>query len=142
MDNWGSEFLDLECYYETQKPPGRLEPWREHPEAHRCFLVPVRLLELVWQDSYVSQLRSSEFEMQEVSEIAESMRVEGIRNPLELVVTPEGRVTVQDGHHRILAAPHVPGMDWLPVKLTDSERISVSVRPFRELFEELLRNLH
>jgi hypothetical protein len=120
--------------YEIQWPEVWPEPWREtHPNA---VLVERRKLELIAKPARLYEIRrDSEWLMM----IEKSMQEEGVLQPLWVVTDDRGKITLWDGHHRLLCAAKI-GMDLLPVEFKVGNRIRGWGRELHVVAAELFRS--
>lgn len=96
----GGEFVD-DGAYGGEPPPGAVIV--QLPIAVVLALADRQLLSVVPSDqAYLAELTAS-------------IRAEGIRVPLEVMLDPAGRARLKEGHHRTYVAREI-GLQHLPVK--------------------------
>lgn len=67
-----------------------------------------------------------------LDELRGQILADGIREPLELAIDPDGRICVQNGHHRIIIAVD-ERIERLPVRWRRSEGVRMHSAPAREV---------
>lgn len=103
------------------------EPWRvAHPAA---FGVPIELL-MSLADPEALQRKSRDVER--VAEIRRSFLSNGPTTPIALKLDRKGHICIEDGHHRLNAAPGV--VEWLPATVDIVDRITGWSQPAAEFF--------
>lgn len=78
-----------------------------------------------------------------IADLARSIDVEGLREPLEFRLDPTGKLRLQEGYHRTAAiSKFVPDMTHVPISLKRSRgNIRSFGRRVNEVFEDILTNL-
>ena len=139
MESWGGEFLDTEWYAEGRRvvpsQPELIvlpEPWRELKKPG--LLLPT---DLVYSLRKQEDLERAAKETEKLAEIRTQILRDGFWRPLILVASEDGRLVLEDGHHRITIAMDL-GITHVPVWLKRSERMRVRARPFQEVVLDLL----
>lgn len=112
------------------------QPWRQtSPEA---LLLPTELVLKFTDPGRLSLLRVSE--PQQLEELKTSMLKDGLRTPLELYMDVNGKVRLQEGHHRMcVAIEHLHEFPKVPVLFRETNgRIKSYGRPVVEEFSSIL----
>lgn len=131
-----AEFLDELLHIQPFKKPEPLEPWRSFPVD--SFIVPVVLVRHFASTEEIDYI--NQFEGDQVDFLRSSIRMLGLQRPLEMTVDTLGKLTLRDGHHRLLAFMSM-GEEKVPVFFTKSTKIKKFCRPLHEELPNLLRML-
>lgn len=83
------------------RPP---EPWRENEEA---FLIPSQVVSMMVDSAYIQKCET--YNRQRIDDIKTSIEVDGLRNPIELVYDPDGKIRLNNGNHRYIA---MSDLEW------------------------------
>lgn len=118
-DWWGKPLPPIPWVLELPpEPKSWPQPWRDNPRNDDAFLVRREVLLVFAQGERLSEISRN---LERLAWIQESMDIDGIKEPLELVIDSYGIIVLRDGHHRLLCAGEL-GMEELPIILTASER--------------------
>lgn len=116
----------------------RPEPWRNHPNASECWVVPVAfVLMFAGRQELHGKVNK---DAEHIANLSRSINEEGLREPLEFRLDAQGKLRLQEGYHRIAAiSKFVPDMHHVPVTLKRSKgNIRSYGRRVDEVFEEIL----
>jgi len=72
------------------------EPWRDTPGV---YALPLQFVMLFVDSNRFSIVRNNERE--HVKSLADSILVEGLREPCEMIVDPDGKFRFDNGYHRL-----------------------------------------
>lgn len=106
------------------------EPWTQHHLARQAGLVPTDVLATIADPGELARLRRRQPEY--LADLREQIMADGVREPLELAVDANGRICVQNGHHRVIVAIDA-GIERLPVRWVRSEGVRMHSVPAREV---------
>lgn len=133
MDAAATEFLDELLRIAPFKPKLVTEPW-EHM-ADECVVIPVALVREISQPNRLVRIANDD-----LTDLVQSLRDEGLRDPLQLLVDDRGRLCLQNGHHRLLAAEFL-GRDSLPVRIESATSLRVDSYPAKDVLFKLLKSV-
>lgn len=133
-DWWGKtpDPIPYEIHWRDPWP----EPWRDAPGGDRAFLVPRSKLVVLAKPMRLAEIRHDRLRL---AEIETSVQKRGILHPLIVVVDRNGKVSLLDGHHRLLVAERIH-MDALPVVIREGERIRGWGREIQVVLADLLKS--
>lgn len=130
------EFLDELSHIAPWVPKKKLEPWRDSPMD--VVLIP---LEAVIHFTDPAKLAFIEqFEYDQVEALRLVICSEGLKSPLEMVIDIFGKLTLRNGHHRLLALRDL-GENEIPVYFLKSNNVRTFCRPLHEELPYLIRTL-
>lgn len=129
------EFLDTE--WQTVKPFTGQPVWKKkHPDA---FLMKTEMIERLAQKN---RLREIILNDQEILETLNSdIEAKSIINPVILKLDAHSRITLYDGHHRLLVALERK-IEAIPVRLEQCESLSLKTTPVLEVLRWSLTGLN
>lgn len=118
------------------------EPWREHPSAPDCILLPRALVY-----RFADERKIRDIERTEVSKTADlraSIASEGLKVPLTMTFDSMGKVRYHDGYHRMTAMRPLDEPQMVPVllKMAEGRVKAFGLQPeqyMRALFSEIER---
>lgn len=121
-------------------PPGRPEPWRQHPHAveGRVRLLPV---EFCAKFADPNQIANNRVRVPEkIEELRRSIAKDGLRVPALMRLDQYGKLRYHDGYHRLTAIQQIPDFVNLPVVIdrVNDNRIKGYGRPLQEEFDFIL----
>jgi hypothetical protein len=119
-----SEFLDTEWYYDTVPVP-RL----------KYKMLPTDLVMGLAQPSRVRTILTTDKLI--FDDLRPSIAHYGIQTPLVLKVDGSGRITLFDGHHRIIVCSE-QGIREVPVVFQICKSLSLESKPISEVLLQLL----
>lgn len=129
------EYVDVpytykyELHYDHLNVP---QPWRDRPDFSEIYFMPTDFVLMFTDRGRMSQLRARE--PQYLAELAGQLLREGIKVPLELNIDINGKMKLQEGHHRMIGIMGMLGhFPRIPVKI---KRVNGVIRGYsRELSE-------
>ena len=111
----------LDGHYKPKVPQPFPTPWRLHPKAEECLLLP-RSVCFYFADQ--QKMRNIErLEPEKVSELRESISKEGLKVPLKMTWDAHGKIRYHDGYHRMTAMRVLDEPQHVPVLLSRSDRV-------------------
>lgn len=134
---WGCEYLDP-----SPSAPAsswnRPEPWRvKYPNA---FLVPREFIRVFINEYEVNE--KFRFEEGVIAALRNSIRFEGLYEPVIMIFDDYGKFRFHDGHHRWAAIDGISDFLLIPVRLQRSEGvIKGHNQEFKNVVPEMLRAL-
>ena len=122
--------------YEPYFAPAPKEPWRRGQYADQTMLLPTSVV-LEWADP--KELRNAlRTEREYLDVLCKDVGENGITDPFVAVIDQLGRITLQDGHHRLLVVEELDE-PLVPVRFIGSEQIRKYCRPLHDYLFLLLQ---
>lgn len=116
-----------------------LQPWRNHPLASECHVIPKELALLVADQDYMAKILRSDWEDAKMSSLRESILNEGLREPLTMVYDSGGKLRYHDGYHRLCILQEIGHVKSIPVFLQYSPRVKGYGRPIGVFVPEIFQ---
>lgn len=104
-----------------KSPPVRPEPWRLADTASECYILPVWLLSGCADPQEIKEKRLVDEKY--IDGLRESINVEGLHQPLTVVVDSYGKIRLHDGYHRFIAISGLNNFDNVPVYVKKSKKV-------------------
>lgn len=115
----------------------RPEPWRQHPNVNEFYIVPIGFVLLFAGRQELHGKINKDAE--HIANLARSIDSEGLREPLEFRLDPNGKLRLQEGYHRTAAiSKFVPDMAMVPVTI---KRSRGNIRSFGRRVDEVLEEI-
>lgn len=118
-----SEFLDTEWYYDTVPVP--------RPTYKK---LSTGLLRGLSQPSRIRRILTTDEDI--LHDLSLSVARHGILEPVILKLDRNGRITVFDGHHRVIVAERL-GIQEMPVEIQVCKSLSLETTPISEVIHAL-----
>lgn len=118
------------------RPPApRVDPWKQDGRYSQCVELPVDTLRLIAKRDRLMDLRRNQ--QPRLERLEHDIDLNGLREPLIVIVDEAGRVALKDGHSRLTVCPGL-GYTKLPVRYRKSNRLRSHGRSARDVLVSLI----
>lgn len=122
--------LQYEYTYKYDLPPAPKEPWRNGPYADQVVLLPTHIIKSLADPRELHKIGVCDEER--MDRLRPLIKYDGVEQPFVIAFDALGRVTLADGHHRMLLCEEL-GEPEVPVRFEYADRIRKFSRPAGEV---------